>query len=324
MRTLKFFIYLSLILLLASVTELVLPQICAAPAITQEPVLARINTDLVAVDVTVADREGNYLLGLEPGDFEVLEDGIARKIEFFQPTRTLQATPLALVIALDLSGSISAEETILQRQSIRQFIEMLDANSVCGLVSFNYQINVLQELTKDQKKLAKSLEKIKEYGGSTRIYDALDRSITLLKKAPLVQAGKRLRRVIIVVTDGFDSASVIDKKELVERANTNGVSIYSVTLPSYVHTLSQSKQRVPTLLDISRITDNTGGRDFPVLGNNFTDVFQAIAKEISAGYTLAYYPPKDKATQAFHKVEVRVKRTGAVVRVNREGYAASE
>src|SRR5262249_38235538 len=87
-----------------------------------EQVLVRVDTDLVAVDVTITDPQGNYMLDLKAEDFELIEDGTVRPIEFFQPVRTLQQSPLALVVALDLSGSLSPEEIDMQRNSIEQFI----------------------------------------------------------------------------------------------------------------------------------------------------------------------------------------------------------
>ena len=291
-----------------------------------DQVLVRVDTDLVAVDVTVTDPQGNYMLDLKAEDFELLEDGAVRSIEFFQPVRTLQQAPLALVVALDLSGSLSPEEIDLQRNSIGQFIQMLDSSSVCALLGFNYKVDVLQDFTSDHKKLAQTLKKIKDYGGSTRIYDGLDRAVTMLKKAPVMRGGKRLRRVVVVVTDGFDSASVIDKKELVRRANLNGITIYSVTIPSYSPFISKGagQDRLPTLLDVSRITDSTGGRDFPVQNKDFTVVFDAIARELAAGYTLAYHPPKESLASGVHKLQVRVKRSGVLTRVSRDSFTAAE
>ncbi|MBK7993510.1 MAG: VWA domain-containing protein [Blastocatellia bacterium] len=130
-------------------------------------------------------------------------------------------------------------------------------------MGFNHQVNILQDFTSDHKKLGDKLNKIKDYGGSTRIYDALDRAITMLKKAPTIRDKKRLRPVIVVITDGFDSSSIIDKKELIARAKVSGTSIYSITIPSFSPLITQGKKdRLPTLLDIAGITTLTGGRDF--------------------------------------------------------------
>lgn len=293
------------------------------PNRSEDPVLVKEETDLVAVDVTVTDLKGGYLRDLRREDFELLEDGKPRPIEFFQPSGTIEQAPLLLVVALDLSGSLSLEETVTQREAIKKFIYTLDKDSRCALIGFNNKVEVMQEFTDNRKKLSDKLDKIKSYGGSTRIYDALDRAVTLLKKGPTMRGNRRLRKVIMVVTDGFDSASVIDKKELISRAKENSVTIYSITLPSYSAGMSSSskqKDRLPTLLDVSRITDFTGGKDFPIDNNDFTNVFNAIAEEIASGYTLAYHPPKDELTRNGHKLQVRVKRTGTVVRTNRDSF----
>ncbi|MBL8149610.1 MAG: VWA domain-containing protein [Blastocatellia bacterium] len=289
---------------------------------SEEPVVVRVDTDLVAVDLTVKDKEGNFILDLSKDDFEILENGEVKKVEFFQNTRSFDQSPLALVFALDLSGSLSEEETVVSRRSIAEFIEMLDSNSVCGLIAFNNKIEVLENFTDNKKKLSKTLQKIKGYGGSTRIYDAIDRAITMLKKAPVFRSGKRLRRVIVVVTDGFDSSSVIDRKEVSRRARDNGVTVYTITLPSYSPTIGNAlgQQRLPTLLDISGITEKTGGRDFTVQNNNYTEVFNGIAKEIASGYMLAYHPSQNGQSGEFRKLEVKVKRDGLIIQTNRDGF----
>src|SRR6185369_13164594 len=131
----------------------------------EEQVLVKVDTDVVAVDVTVTDPQGNYLLDLKREDFELLEDGVAHSIEFFQPVRTLQQAPLALVIALDISGSLSSQEIEMQHDAMVQFINMLDSNTSCALLGFNHEVDVLQDFTSDHKKLAKKLPRIKDYGG---------------------------------------------------------------------------------------------------------------------------------------------------------------
>lgn len=285
-----------------------------------EPLVLKIDTNLVVIDTIVTDQKGNYVTNLKTDDFEILEDGQNRAIEFFQPMSQQQNAPVALVLALDLSGSLSETEIQQQRQAIKQFIDLLDKESLCALIGFNYQIDVRQNFTNEHKKLFQSLDKIKDYGGSTRIYDALDRAVTMLKKAPSARAGRRLRKVVLVITDGFDSSSIIDKKELIARANLNGVAIYSITIPSYAPNLGQGSKRLPTLLDISHITEFTGGRDFEVEHNNYPDILASIAQEFMAGYTLAYHPPKDTPTNTVHKLTVRLKRTGVVVRTSRNSY----
>lgn len=287
----------------------------------QEDFLIKIDTDLVTLDVTVTDTKGNYALDLKAEDFELREDGQIRSIDFFQPSKALKNASLSLVLALDLSGSLSAEEAVLQKEAIKKFTKQLDQNSFCALLGFNHKVDVLQDFTNDYRKLGNKLDKIKDYGGSTRIYDALDRAVTMFKKAPTVRDGRRLRQVILVITDGFDSSSIIDKTELIRRANLSGISIYSITLPSFSPLINKdSKQRLPTLLDVSGITRLTGGRDFSVNSQNYQEVFDSITKEFASSYTLAYHLPKERISNTIHKLEVKVKRSGLIVRANRDSY----
>lgn len=286
-----------------------------------EPFLVKVDTDLVTIDVTVTDQKGNYVTGLQKEDFELFEDGKLVSIDVFQTTRSFEDSPLALVFAIDLSGSLSVNETVLSRRSIGEFISRLDRRSLSGLIGFNNQVKVLEGITHNQQKLIRRLESIREYGGSTRIYDAVDRAITMLRKAPAYRDGRRLRKVVVVVTDGFDSASVIDKQELIRRAQEAGVTIYSVTLPSYLPQLSTNgtTKRAPTLLDISRITDLTGGRDFTVEADNYKEVYDAIAREIASGYLIAFYP-RNSQTAKLHKLEVKLKRGDLRIRTSRNSY----
>jgi Ca-activated chloride channel family protein len=143
----------------------------------------------------------------------------------------------------------------------------------------------------------------------------------MLKRAPRFRGGRRLRRVVIVVTDGFDNLDSTDQQDLIRRANDAEVTVYSITLPSYM--VASAGRRSMTLLDVSRIVPLTGGSDFSADRKDFTPVFKAIAEEIRSSYTLAYYPPdKNRRDGRVHQIRVEVRKTGAIVRTNRTSYQA--
>jgi VWFA-related protein len=171
------------------------------------------------------------------------------------------------------------------------------------------------------QKIERAFEKIDRFEGSTRIYDAIDRAIVMLdRKAPRARKGRPVRRVIVVISDGFDSSSIIDRKEMVLRANRAGVTVYSITLPSYMLTATRSTERVITPLDATRVVSATGGLDFAADAEDFTPVFKALAEEIRSSYALAYYP--DWRDGKFHELRVKTSRPGVQLRVNRNGYLA--
>jgi Ca-activated chloride channel family protein len=292
------------------------------PQEPRPPLTIRMDTDLVAIDVTATDANGNYIRDLREDEFELFEDGKPRKIDFFTMTdESTLSRPLAAIFALDISGSLKPEETVTLREAALKFADLMKGESVFAALAFNDKVKILQDFTDDARKLESALAKIRAFEGSTRIYDAIDRAIVMLdRKAPRIRKNRPLRRVVIVISDGFDSASIIDRKELVRRANASGVTVYSITLPSYMLSPSRSTDRVITPLDATRLVTGTGGRDFAADAQDFTPVFKALAEEIRASYALAYYP--ELRDGKFHELRVKTSRPGVLLRVSRTGYTA--
>jgi Ca-activated chloride channel family protein len=283
--------------------------------------ILKIDSDLVTVDVTVTDMKGAPVAGMLKDDFILYEDGQPRRIEFFQANGVQGLRPVSLVFAMDFSGSVTPAEAALQRRSLEAFLANQHPDSSFALIAFNNDVKVLENFTKDPKKLVGKLEKFKDYGGSTRIFDAIDRGVTLLKKTPKYRNNRVLRRVIVTLTDGFDSSSNINIDELIRRANENEVTVYTVTVPSYTLTVV-GRVRVPTPLDASRLVPLTGGRDFPITpGRDYTEYFKAISSDVATSYTLAYQPGETGGGRQDHKLSVVAKRPGVKLRLSRETYS---
>ena len=282
----------------------------------------KMDTDLVVIDVTATDKFGNYIRDLRADEIQVFEDGQPRNINFFNMTDVAELSrPLAVVFALDLSGSLRPDEMDTLRHAALKFTELMKGDSVFAAMTFNHKVKIAQDFTSDPEKISRAFEKMDRFEGSTRIYDALDRAITLLnKQAPRIRKGRPVRRVIVVITDGFDSASIIDRREVISRANDAGVTIYSVTLPSFALSPTDSSSRVITPLDASRIVTATGGQDFSADSRDFTPIFKALAEEIRASYALAYYP--DNRDGKRHELRIKTSRPDIQIRASRNSYTA--
>src|SRR5262245_54584460 len=304
--------------------------IAASPAYAQQPdaqgqptvLTIRLNTDLVVIDVTATDKSGAYVRDLRAEEIQVFEDGQERKINFFAMNdEAALSRPLAVVFALDISGSLRPDEMTTLRQAAMKFTELMKGDSVFAAMAFNYKVKIMQDFTPDPEKIERAFAKMDKFEGSTRIYDALDRAITMLdRRAPRTRKGRPVRRVVVVITDGFDSASIIDRREVIRRANDAGVTSYSVTLPSFRRSPTTSTSRVITPLDASRIVSATGGQDFPADARDFTPIFKSLAEEIRASYALAYYP--DNRDGKRHELRIKTSRPGIQIRANRTSYTA--
>lgn len=284
------------------------------------PLTLRLETDVVTIDITATDQNGNYVRDLRPEEILLYEDGRQRQFDLFTLTnQSSLSRPLAVVFALDLSGSLKPEETVTLRESALKFIELVKGESVFAAMTFNHEVKVRQDFTRDARRLIQAFTSNVRFEGSTRIYDAIDRGVTLLeKKAPRFIGNREVRRAMIVISDGFDSASVIDRREMVRRALAAGVTIYSITLPSYILTATRRGERVLTPLDATRIVSATGGNDFAADAGDFSPVFKALAEEIRSSYAVAFYPLTRDGK--FHRLEAKVNRPGVRARLSRQGY----
>jgi VWFA-related protein len=149
----------------------------------------RIETELVPFEVTVTDKNGKPVRGLEAKDFKIFENGVERPIDFFEPVRRNDAgRPLSIVFALDVSGSMTQNELLRLRDALRSFVKRLaDYNSYFAVLTFGMEVKTLQSFTNRPDKLEKTFEKILRDGEglSTHAYDAVDEAVRLLhKKSP--------------------------------------------------------------------------------------------------------------------------------------------
>ena len=296
--------------------------------VIQSDEIIRIDTDLLLFDVTATDERGEPVRGLSASDFKIYEDDVERSVAFFNVERKSGAKrPIAVVFALDVSGSMTPDEFARLRAAIRVFVQKLaDRQSVFAVMSFGMQVKTLQSFTSDPIKLEKAFDKLdREASGlSTHAYDAVDDAVRLLvNKAPKTKDKRLLKRSVLVISDGFPVGDTVSPKTVIERANAAEVSVYSVTLPSYSRLLaSTEKQPLPTPLDVSGLIDRTGGKNFYATEKNFEPLFRALAEEVVSSYVLAFYPTDEKRTDGkFHTVRIEGPR-GLIIRQSRPGYQA--
>ncbi|MBA2527990.1 MAG: VWA domain-containing protein [Pyrinomonadaceae bacterium] len=299
------------------------------PAQIQEPEdILRIDTDLVAVDVTVTDLQGAPVRNLRKEDFKLYVDEIEQPISFFQvERRTGPPRPLALVFALDISGSMTADEMGRLRNALQAFsTSIADQQAVYAVMVFGMTVKTLQKFTSDPTALDRTFEKLarEPNGLSTHTYDAVDDAIRLVvRHAPRTRDRRLMKRAVLVVTDGFPVGDTVTPQTVIERANAADVSVYVVTLPSYSRMMTASTQApLPTPLDVSGLADLTGGRSVYAREKDYAPLFRALAEEVTSAYVLAFYPAEEKRRDGqFHSLKVEG-QPGLAIRQSRPGYQA--
>ena len=302
------------------------------PEIIDDEDVLKIDTDLVLVDVTVTDAGGKLVRGLRPEDFKLYEDGEERAVAFLNVERRAGAErPVAVVFAVDVSGSMTTEEMARLQSAMRVFSDKLSNRPASfALMSFGMNARVLQSFTNDPHKLERALERLARdmSGLSTHTYDAIDDAVRLLvRSAPRTRERRLMKRAVVVVTDGFPVGDTVAPSTVIERANDAGVSVYTVTLPSYSRLMASASPDtapLPTPLDVSGLTEKTGGMNVYAGAKDYGALFKALAEEVTSTYVLAFYPPEEKRRDGqLHAIRVEAPR-GLSVRQNRTSYKSSD
>lgn len=272
----------------------------------QQPVF-RTGARMVSVYSTVTDGHGRLVPELTKDDFEILDNQQPQPIALFDAS----IQPVTVVVMLDTSASMTAHLDLLRAAASQFFIRLLPADKA-RVGAFNDKIQISARFTSDRDDLIGELAGL-DYGNPTRLYDAIAVGLDALKNI-------EGRRVILVFTDGDDTASDVGMGKIVDRARVEDVMIYSIGLQSEFFN-GQRKVRSRPDRGLRKLAEETGGGYFELeksdeLGATFTRVAQELHSQYLLGFALPVLDGK------VHKLELRIRKAGMQVRA-RKTYLAN-
>ena len=288
--------------LLAILVLLIFPAGALRGQEPQQP-LFRSGTELVDLFVTVTDADGRLVPDLTREDFTVFDDGEQQEIVLFENT----VRPITVVVMLDTSISTT---NVMDRimGGAEQFLIRMLPDDRARVGAFNDKIEIVPaEFIGDRDLLIDELDGL-DFGNDTRLHDAMAASLDSLQ-------GVEGRRVILVLTDGQDSASRTGWRDALRRAVAEEVMIYSIGMEVEYFDGARNRRTSPDR-SLRRLAAETGGgyfelRETDELGATFTRVSQ----ELHSQYVLGFEPAaRDGSTR---EVEVRLKRRGLSARARR-------
>jgi VWFA-related protein len=297
----------------------------------EEPPEAIITVDVQVVNIlaTVRDKQGVLINSLTKNDFEVYEDGELQEIKYFG-----RQTDLPLTVGLLVDTSTSQERLVdVERGAGYAFFDdiLRVDKDLAFLMSFDIDVELLQDLTASKRLLQDGLEKLQIQGGisggitpgpvpqsggpvGTVLYDAVYLAANEILKR---QVG---RKAVVLITDGNDVGSKLDDDEAIAEAHRTDTAIYSVRYfdrEAYFRYGAMGGGGTGALRKLSRAT---GGGMYEVSRKRtLKDIFDQINQELRNQYSLGYSPKRDLSVQGFRKVEVKAKHKGFEVQA-REGY----
>jgi Ca-activated chloride channel family protein len=302
----------------------------ALPTDPEPQEVIKVDTDLVPLDIIATDAKGRLVRNLNKSDFKLYEDGVERPIAAFNIEKIEGSPrPVAIVFAIDVSGSMTPDEVARVSDAMREFSRQLaDHPAVFSLMTFGMHVKTIQSLTSDREKLERAFERLSHEpnGMSTHAYDAVDDAVRVLARhAPLTKQHQMVKRAVVVITDGFPVGDVVSPETVIERANAADTSVYVVTMPSYTRVLASTKMvPLPTPLDVSGLVEKTGGRSIYASESDMGPLFRAIAEEVASAYVVGFYPPPENRKDGkFHTIRIEGP-AGLTLRQSRTGYQSQK
>jgi VWFA-related protein len=270
----------------------------------QEPVI-RSTVDVVNVVCTVRDRHGNYASHLKKEDFQLTEDKVGQQIDFFHN----EFGALTIVLLIDTSGSVK-EKLAFEQMAATEFLKrtLRTNKDMAAIVQFDSDINLVQDFTYDHDLLTHAIVEMRA-GGATKLYDAI---WVAVKDLLGPEVG---RKVIVILSDGADTQSIVSEQDAIRIAQQEDVVIYGIGVRSRRFRANFGK--------LKEFSESTGGVFFNSKADleKLREAFDRINREIKNQYMLGYVSTNTRRDGSFRKIRVKVK--GSDLKVNyRKGYYA--
>ncbi len=313
--------------------------------------IIRVETNLVSFPVSVLDRDGRFISGLQKTDFQIFENGIEQKIEEFASVQQ----PFTVILLIDVSPSTAFQIEEIQNAAIA-FVDQLRENDKVIVIEFDEQVRVLSQATNNRATLRNAIRRA-QFGDGTSLYEAVDYVIN--RELSRIEG----RKAVVLFTDGVDTTSRRANYQSTVRATEETDALfYPIRYDTSDAMLSGSGGGYPAprqrrggggrrrngiggILDdilnggivvgggypgggssgssraeyetgrkyLEELARNSGGRNFEA-SNNLTAAFTGIAEELRRQYSLGYYPEKVGQVGERKQIRVRVKRPNVAVR----------
>lgn len=317
------------------------PIASPTPPVNVEDEVIKIDTNLVTMPVSVLDRDGRFISGLTQKDFQIFENGVQQKVEYFQSVEQ----PFTVVLLIDVSPSTRFRIDEIQNAAI-SFVNQLRPSDRVMVISFDDNIHVLTDPTSDRYRLRSAI-RMTQFGDGTSLYEAVDHALN--------REMKRIegRKAIVLFTDGVDTTSRrADFESTLADAEESEALIYPVRYNTQQSGNAgwggRNQRRRGGIFDdllgqillgggnirvmgggsgqspaeyargqqyLELLAQNSGGRKFEAESlHNVEAAFAGIAEELRQQYSLGYSPDNPGQPGERKQIKIRVMRPDVVVR----------
>jgi len=265
-----------------------------AMKVTAQDAPLRLDVKLVNVFVNVTDSTGGIVGGLSQKDFAISEDGRPQTIQVFERQSELA---LNLTLAIDTSGSVFKDRQV-DISASRKFVHaLMRSQDQMSLLEFATYVRELTPFTNKVSQIDHGLDRLRG-GDATALYDAVYLGASRL-------APKEGRKVLVLVSDGGDTAKNTTYSDALEEALRSEVMVYSIIDVPIEASAGRDLGGEHALITLS---EQTGGKSFYASEGGLDKAFARVSEDLRTQYLLGYYPHNQEPGRTFHRLQVTIPR----------------
>jgi Ca-activated chloride channel family protein len=250
----------------------------------------RAETRLVVVHATVRNARGELVTDLERSAFTVYENGKRQPMMLFRR----DDIPVSLGLLVDNSGSMRTLRAKVEAAALA-LARASNTQDEIFVLNFNDKARIDVPFTSNVDVLEAGIGRVDSIGG-TAMRDAIDMAQTYLS-----EHATRDRKVLLVITDGIDNASMTPRDRIVKQAEQSDTIIFAVGL------FGDDDRVKPGRRELDELADRTGGMAYYPAGiEAIGGVALEIARQIRNQYTIAYAPLNQSLDGTYRTIRVAV------------------
>jgi Ca-activated chloride channel homolog len=253
-----------------------------------------VNVKLVNVFVNVTDHNGAIIGNLSRDDFALFEDGRPQSIALFERQSEL---PLNIMLAIDTSGSVKKDLSDEAAAAHRFAHTILRPQDQMGVMQFATDVELLTPFTNKISLVDHGLGRLRA-DWATALYDAVCEGSQALGR-------NQGRKVLVVVSDGDDTAKTSTYAQALEAALRNEVMIYSLIDVPIAASAGRDTGGEHALITLA---EQTGGKHYYVDAGGLDKAFQQLSEDLRTEYLIGYYPHHQEPGREFHHITVTIPR----------------
>jgi VWFA-related protein len=261
--------------------------------------------DIVTLDAAVLDNKGQFIPGIPPQAFRVLEDNVPQKLQKVD----LGQAPLTIALLIEFSGKFQRLYGPTWFQTLQLawgFASTLKPDDYMAVIAYDIKPEILSDFTTNRQQTQAALHQLTiPAWQEANLFDALTDTADRM-------SGIDGRKAILVLTSGIDTFSKITFDKARKSLQESGVPVYAISLMQFLRTINEARMGPIQNMDflqadneLRTFSKETGGRAFfPRFEGENPGIFQDIQQALRNEYVITYTPSNKAHDGSFRKLKV--------------------